>query len=233
MQLCRSVTSMTQPEIEIRSAWRRVAGPEHEGCVDALLLRYAEPHRYYHTATHVMKVLRTVHDLSALEGRQPSPELIAAALYHDAVYDPRADDNEARSAALATRDLADVGWSVGQRDTVRALINATAAHVVDQAVDQAGSHGVNNDTAILLDADLAILGADPLTYQAYVTGVRAEYFFVDDEHWRVGRGRVLRGFLDNPRLFATEYMRVELEHRARANIHAELAALAPRSSGAV
>jgi predicted metal-dependent HD superfamily phosphohydrolase len=216
---------MTQPEIEIRSAWRRVAGPEHEGCVDALLLRYAEPHRYYHTATHVMKVLWTVHDLSALEGRQPSPELIAAALYHDAVYDPRADDNEARSAALAAGDLALVGWSIGQRDVVKALIGATADHLASQVV--------SNETAILLDADLSILGADPLTYQAYVTGVRAEYFFVEDEHWRVGRGRVLRGFLDNPRLFATEYMHVELEHRARANIHAELAALASRPTGAV
>ena len=88
----------------------------------------------------------------------------------------------------------------------------------------------DSETAILLDSDLAILGADPLTYQGYVTGVRAEYFFVDDEHWRVGRGRVLQHFLDSPRLFATEHMHAELEHRARANIEAELAALRPGSS---
>ena len=78
---------------------------------------------------------------------------------------------------------------------------------------------------MLLDADLAILGAEPHSYQAYVYGVRAEYYFVDDDQWRIGRGRVLRDFLDRPRLFATEYMHDELEHRARANIEAELAAL--------
>ena len=95
----------------------------------------------------------------------------------------------------------------------------------DRGVDP--SDDATAETAILVDADLAILGADPLTYQAYVAGVRAEYFFVDDEHWRVGRGRVLRRFLDIQPLFTTEYMRAQLEHRALANIHAELAALQP------
>jgi predicted metal-dependent HD superfamily phosphohydrolase len=210
---------MTQPEIEIRTAWRRLAGHEHDSYVDALLLRYAEPHRYYHTATHIMKVVRHLFDLSAVLGTQPSPELLAAGLYHDAIYDPRADDNEARSAALAIGDLHLLGWSAERRNVVQALVLATASHV--DAVDP------TDETAILLDSDLAILGADPLTYQGYVTGVRAEYFFVDDEHWRVGRGRVLRHFLDSPRLFATEHMHAELEHRARANIEAELAALRP------
>ena len=64
-----------------------------------------------------------------------------------------------------------------------------------------------------------------MTYNAYATGVRAEYYFVDDEHWRTGRGRVLRHFLDISRLYRTDYMRATLEHRARANIQAELAAL--------
>ncbi len=225
---------MTQPEIEIRRAWRHLAGSEHDGTVDALLLRYAEPHRYYHTATHIMTVLRHLYDVCATQAKQPSPEVVAAALYHDAIYDPRADDNEARSAALATRDLTNIGWSAGPCRIVNTLIMATAGHLGPghSLFDNAG-HGpdIDDDTiaeaAILVDADLAILGADPLTYQAYVAGVRAEYFFVDEEHWRVGRGRVLRNFLDSQPVFTTEYMRAQLEHRALANIHAELAALRP------
>ena len=55
---------MTQPETEIRRAWRHIAGPDHDGYVDALLVRYAEPHRRYHTATHIMFVLRHVHDVA-------------------------------------------------------------------------------------------------------------------------------------------------------------------------
>lgn len=99
-----------------------------------------------------------------------------------------------------------------------ALINATAGHV-------AAFDDIAVDTAILLDADLAILGAEPHSYQAYVHGVRAEYFFVDDKRWRTGRGRILRDFLGRPRIYATEYMHSEFEHRARANIEAELAML--------
>ena len=112
---------MTQPETEIRRAWRHVAGPDHDGYVDALLIRYAEPHRRYHTATHIMFVLRHVHDVAQASAARssaarssaavPSAELIAAAVYHDAIYDPAAHDNEAVSAVLATNDLAEIGWS--------------------------------------------------------------------------------------------------------------------------
>ena len=168
----------------------------------------------------------------ATQAEQPSPELVAAALYHDAIYDPHADDNEALSAALATRDLTAIGWVTRQCRVVNTLIMATAGHIGNRPplAEGASHHGEVDDdlaaaTSTLVDADLAILGADPLTYQAYVAGVRAEYFFVDDEHWRVGRGRVLRHFLESQPLFTTECMRATFEHRALANIHAELAAL--------
>ncbi len=179
-----------------------------------------------------MMVIRHVHDVAAMSAWQPSAQLVAAALYHDAIYDPRAGDNEPRSAALAAGDLAEVGWSADQCAAVTALIVATAGHTTDSghSADSVAGNSVSIDsltteTAFLLDADLAILGADPHSYQAYVHGVRAEYFFVDDDRWRSGRGRVLQGFLDRPRIFATEYMHGEIEHRARANIEAELATL--------
>lgn len=215
---------MTQPEIEIRSAWRQIAGHHHDGYVDDLLARYREPHRRYHTATHIMLVLRHLHDLAPASAMQPSPEVIAAALYHDAIYDPRAADNEAHSAALAVADLAEIGWPADRCVSVQALIVATAGHVAeDESAPTADGNAA--ETAMLLDADLAILGAEPGAYQAYVNGVRAEYAHVDDDQWRAGRARVLQHFLDRPRLFATEFMYTALEHRARANIEAELAGL--------
>ena len=216
---------MTQPEVEIRRAWRHAIGHDHDRYVDALLIRYAEPHRYYHTATHIMMVVRHVHDVAAMSAIQPSAELVAAVLYHDAIYDPRSDDNELRSAALATSDLVEVGWSAQRCASVKALIIATAGH--NPAPDSTTA-----DTGFLLDADLAILGAEPHSYQSYVNGVRAEFYFVDDDRWRSGRGRVLQGFLDLPHIFTTKYMRNELEHRARANIEAELATLRVSTSAA-
>jgi predicted metal-dependent HD superfamily phosphohydrolase len=213
---------MTQPETEIRSAWRQIIGHHHDGYVDDLLIRYAEPHRRYHTAAHIMWVVRHLHDMAPT----PSAELLAAALYHDAIYDPKAAENEARSAVIAATDLARIGWPIERCATVQAMIVATAGHVGGHAdgsalIDQPNSA----ETAMLLDADLAILGAEPGAYQAYVTGVRAEYAHVDDDTWRTGRAQVLRHFIDRRRLFTTEYMYTAREHRARANIDAELAAL--------
>jgi predicted metal-dependent HD superfamily phosphohydrolase len=212
---------MTQPEIEIRSAWRHVAGHHHDGYIDDVLVRYAEPLRHYHTATHIMFVLRHLHEASHSAGRSASPEVLAAALYHDAIYDPKASDNEASSAVLAANDLAEIGWTTDRCRTVAALILATAGHLSDDDTEP----GTDDDTAVLLDADLAILGADPGAYQAYVNGIRAEYVHVDDGQWHAGRSAVLRRFLGRDRLFATEYMHAAFEHRARANIEAELAAL--------
>ena len=223
---------MTQPETAIRAAWRRIAGPSHDGYVDALLIRYAEPGRHYHTATHIMFVLRHLHDMVQESPTVLSPEVIAAALYHDAIYDPTVDTNEALSAVLATNDLTEVGWSTPRCESVATMIIATAGHTADPAArrDDADDGGAR-ETAMLLDADLAILGAQPGTYQAYVNGIRAEYAHLDDHQWRTGRSSVLRHFLDRPRLFATDYMYAVVEHRARANIEAELASLSHRSAG--
>ena len=222
---------MTQPETEIRSAWRHIAGHAHEGYVDALLARYAEPHRHYHTATHIMFVLRNLRDMAQASTTQPSPQVVAAALYHDAIYDPTVATNEALSAVLAANDLAEIGWPAPRCESVAEMIVATSGHLVDPAErrDDAGDGAA--ETAMLLDADLAILGAEPGAYQAYVNGVRAEYAHIDDSQWHAGRSMVLQRFLDRPRLFVTGFMYAAAEHRARANIEAELAALWHRSAG--
>ncbi len=59
--------------------------------------RYAEPHRAYHDAAHVgLLWLRHL-----LHGGDPADrDLALAILFHDVVYDPKAKDNEARSAEL-------------------------------------------------------------------------------------------------------------------------------------
>jgi predicted metal-dependent HD superfamily phosphohydrolase len=211
---------MTQPELELRRAWRQIAGSRHESTVESLMLRYAEPQRHYHTATHVMMVLRDIDQICLACGRPRSDELIAAALYHDAVYDPRADDNERQSAALASRHLSEAGWDEARCVEVETLIMATA-HLGGTRAD----HPSATDTAIMLDADLAILGAEPSHYLAYSNLVRAEYAFVADDQWRTGRSRVLQTFLDRDRLFHTDWMYQRCERRARANIEAELVTL--------
>ena len=212
---------MTAPEVELGRVWRRLVGVDTgragDAALDELLARHRQSHRRYHTATHVMWVLRHIDDLAADSTPVDLDAVRAAALFHDAVYDPRSPTNEHDSAVLARRVLADCGWEAARAERVAALIELTAGH------DPPGDTDLGAD--ILLDADLAILGAEPADYRAYVTGVRVEYAHVDDDGWRTGRAAVLRSFLDRPAIYRTASMQAARERRARANLSAELADL--------
>ncbi|MBI5090691.1 MAG: phosphohydrolase [Actinobacteria bacterium] len=184
--------------------------------IEGLLARHREPHRRYHTATHVMWVCRHVGELLARHPVDDAGALLAAALFHDAVYDPASSANELHSADLAARDLADVGWTDERCATVRRLVLCTAHHAA--AAD---------DEAVLVDADLAILGAQAHEYLPYATAVRSEYAHLDDDTWRRGRAQVIERFLAQPHIYATSTMRDAREARARANLAAELSVLQP------
>ncbi len=227
---------MTAPEVELRRTWRRVVA-EHstapfDEVFERLMARHREPHRRYHTATHVMWVVRHVDRLLAEvdpDGRCDAGAVRAAALFHDTVYDPRSATNEHDSAVWAAEVLDAAGWPAARVHRVVELIAATA-HLGPPAPGPDGGGGSDItvealETAVLLDADLAILGADPNDYRAYVAGVRAEYAHVVDAGWRTGRSTVLHSLLEHDPLFRTAPMRAERERRARAYLTAELAVL--------
>jgi len=215
---------MSEPEAALRRCWHEIAGAHHDDSLEFVLQQHREPHRHYHTATHVMWVLRHVDDIAATLPRDHDVDLgavRAAALFHDVIYEPRSTENEVRSAGVAVRHLQRAGWPPARRAAVDRLVRATAQHRASSL-----------DEAVLLDADLAILATDPSDYAAYANGVRAEHGDLSPEQWRRGRGDVLRGLLARPHLFASTVMRERCEHRARANLTAELAALEREGSSA-
>ena len=216
-------------ERELRARWAADVGrrPGADQALTALLARHREPVRRYHTAVHVARVLREAQRLADavdLPGAAARGVRLAA-WFHDAVYDPRAPAgaNEAASAALAGRVLAEMGEPEGGCAEVQRLVLLTAGHEPAPG-DAAG--------AVLIDADLAVLTADPAAYQAYVDGVRSEYAHVDDAAWRTGRAAVLRSFLERPALFRVP-VDAGRDARARANLRAELARLDPPSPASV
>jgi predicted metal-dependent HD superfamily phosphohydrolase len=207
-------------EIELRAAWSEAIGTgrDAENALDSLLARHREPHRRYHGLRHVVWVVRHVHELAGELPVGDVAAVVAAACFHDAIYDPQRPDNEKASAALASRELGALGWTEVRCKAVATMICATAGHATDPGA-------ATDDTAVLLDADLAVLGADAAGYQAYVTGVRAEYAHVDDEAWRSGRSAFLDRVLGRDAIYATSPGRRRWEARARANVAAELASL--------
>jgi predicted metal-dependent HD superfamily phosphohydrolase len=186
---------------------------------DRLVDAHSEPHRHYHTLEHLGEVFRVAGKLSDAE---TDPAAIQLAIwFHDAVYDPRATDNEGRSAVLALEHLAPLGIPTETLSHVAAMIRATA---------HAGRGELDADTAVLLDADLAILSAEQRRYARYAADVRKEYAWVPDEAYRAGRTEVLEGFLNRPRIYRTARMYAAAEEAARANLRAEIERLGHRSA---
>ena len=179
--------------------WRRaVAAGDPAPVWDGLDAGYGDPGRAYHGWAHVAAML------AGLDAAGVDPEFAGVALdevalavfFHDAVYDPRAGDNEARSAALAATMLANVVPPPTLARAVR-LIEATAAHAIPPGLpaDEAA------DMALFLDMDLSILGADIATFDRYEAGVRHEYRHVPDAQFGMARAGILERFLARDTLY--------------------------------
>lgn len=181
---------------------------------EALLQRWAEPHRRYHDLRHLQEVLAALDVLT--EPGTPPPAVRLAVWFHDAVYLARPGDDEEDSALLATEVLTGLDVPARTVADVARLVRLTTVHEPGPD-DGAG--------ALLVDADLAILAADPDRYRQYATAVRAEYAHVPDDAFAAGRAAVLDRLLQHPALFHTARGRAEWEPAARANLSAELSRL--------
>ncbi len=143
-----------------------------------------------------------------------------AAWYHGAVAEAdsssriaeRRPNAEAASAAFARADLAELGMTDKTIDGIAEMVEALAKHapVAD-----------NIDCAVLCDADLSILAADPKRYMAYVEDLRAEFADTPQRDYLEHRKAVLAQLLARERLYLSP-LGAPWEARARQNIEAEL-----------
>ena len=176
-----------------------------------LVAAYTQPDRHYHNLNHIDRLLTTIDRTESLQ----NPTAVRLAVwFHDFVYDSQASDNEAQSAKSAEELLTNIGISSELIDRVQQLILATQGHQINPD---------DPDRCIFLDADLAILGADPVEYQAYMRSIRREYSWASDAAYKVGRIQVLESFLQRDRLYYSDILGDELESIARLNLKQEIA----------
>ncbi|MBM4071773.1 MAG: hypothetical protein FJ271_23030 [Planctomycetes bacterium] len=192
---------------DLLRTWAVAESPAEQAFAD-VCRRYAEPGRYYHTLDHIQDMLMTVQSLAVHAQNLNAIKL--AVWLHDVIYDSKASDNEERSAAYAERLCEQLGILDGPR--VAALIQRTKAH-------DAGGY---SDAKVLLDADLAVLGASAIVYQEYAANIRREYAWVPDATYRSGRRQVLERFLTRPAIY---HFLSHLEKSARLNLATEIAGL--------
>jgi len=179
---------------------------------------YRTSDRHYHGLAHIEAMLALAGDY---RGLLDDPEAVEAAIwFHDAIYDSKAKDNEAQSAALAETKLAGRA-DPGRLGRITAMIVATATHQLPHFDDATATR----DASLFLDMDLSILGAAPDAFDAYEHAVRLEYDWVEEPMWRAGRGAVLKSFLARPHIFHTEEFRLRFEAQARQNLARSLQAL--------
>ncbi len=183
------------------------------GLCEQLLRAWDEPQRHYHTRQHLSECM-TLFDTLRAHAEQPA-DIELALWFHDAIYDVQAHDNEARSAHWATEALTAGGVDAARCQRVHDLIMATCHTALPASQDQ----------ALLVDIDLAILGAPAARFAEYTRQIGAEYAWVPPQVYAVKRRAVLQGFLDRERIYTTPAVAQRLEQQARDNLAKAISSL--------
>lgn len=171
-----------------------------------LIAAYEEPQRKYHTLRHLSECLAVLEPNLGLAER---PEEVEAALwFHDVVYDVRGEDNESKSASLAETELAAAGVGRERRERIRNLILATRHSAPPEELDE----------KLLVDVDLAILGAPRPRFVEYEAQVWEEYNWVPAPSFREKRREALQRFVNREFIYSTEAFRESLERQAQDNL---------------
>lgn len=207
----RAHTGPDEPDGVDFAAWARVwaeLGVEYppQAIYQELVRRYREPHRAYHNCQHVQECLQVRRRLNAACNAPAEVDL--ALWFHDAIYDPLRHDNELRSAQWLDDVARDSGLGDATRRRLYELIMVTRHDGAPASADQ----------AVLVDTDLAILGASAERFEEYDRQVRREYRYVPLFVYRRKRRQVLEGFLARERIYTCALYFAAFEQQARANL---------------
>jgi len=184
-------------------AWQALGLAGDSDLLQQILDHYGEEHRSYHTLQHLEECFGKLDELRGIAEHPAEVEL--AVWFHDAIYEPRRNDNEQRSADWARQSLLAAGAAA---ERVHALVMATRHAVEPSGIDQ----------QVLIDVDLAILGAEAQRFEEYEAQVRKEYRWVPELIYRRRRAEILRSFLDRPTIYSTPLFIERYEKQARANL---------------
>lgn len=187
-------------------AWSDLGLQSPSGLRDQLVAAYQEPQRHYHSLQHLIECLA---HFDQVRGQAKYLGEVAIALwFHDAIYDVKGKSNEQRSADWAVSALSAAGASQATQNRVRQLIMATKHDAEVSEPDQ----------QLLVDIDLAILGAAPERFAEYDRQVRSEYSWVPGLVYNIKRKAVLKSFLARKSIYSTKYFRDFHEAQARSNL---------------
>lgn len=192
--------------------WLLACGAQRPGAAlfEELVRLYSQKTRHYHNLEHIFHCLAGLERFA--EHAERPTEVALAIWFHDAIYNPKAQDNEAQSAALARRELEGLGLSPQAIERICAHILATKDHRAEQ-----------DDSRLVIDLDLAILAAKPERYDRFEAEIREEFKHVPGFLFRMARKKILKHFLAKEHIYALPFARERWEQAARENLRRAIA----------
>ncbi len=161
-----------------------------------LIKSYSSTYRAYHTLAHVRDCL-VQFDLVKGYAKSPS-ELETAIWFHDAIYDVTSNDNEERSAQMATEILNEFNAP-----------KPVVSRIVDLILATRPSYDpVDVDEKLIVDIDLSILGSLPAKFNTYEEQIRQEYQWSPEEMYQKGRAEFIRSMLEKDTIFNVEIFKL-------------------------
>ena len=157
-----------------------------------VLDNYRESHRFYHTTQHLFDVISQLVKLDNFDD-----ELFLAAVYHDAVYNAKANDNEEKSAELFLEHAINSDLFQDQKNNISRFILDTKLHKASSEKSQ-----------LLITADLNILDQPFSKLLEYERQIFKEFQFVDYKIYLPKRIEVLNQLNKNGKLdLLIEYLK--------------------------
>jgi predicted metal-dependent HD superfamily phosphohydrolase len=200
-------------------SWAELNGHDAVAVYRILTRFYGQRHRHYHTLAHVedcfgeFDAFRAAHPAFLSGEMWQAVEL--ALWFHDVIHEPRAGDNEERSADLFEAIAAEAMFPAHFIARVRRLILATKLDPPSPTAEE----------QVTMDCDLASLGYAPEIFKRSGAAIRNEFDFLPDRDFAETRRAAFLRLSQLPSIFRTEFMRLRYERQARANLAAALASL--------
>jgi predicted metal-dependent HD superfamily phosphohydrolase len=190
-------------------------GPAAIAFWDCLEKHYSQPHRHYHTLSHLQHSFLELDNLSL--SSEDKQTISLAIWFHDIVYDTQASNNEEQSTVLFREAARQLQLSVGLTNQVSDYILQT------KYINCIVNSSILCD--LFLDIDLSILGQDSKVYQEYTQQIRQEYSWVPQEIYNVKRAEVLKRIMSWKSIYRSTHFGMKYEVQAKINLSTEIATL--------
>lgn len=147
--------------------------------IPLLYNNWTKPGRYYHNLDHLNDVISYIEKWKHRFTRSEFEQLILAAFFHDAIYDPRkSETNEEKSKKLFRESY------IGKNERF---------DLVDDAIDCTKERKKPSSfpLKIFWEADNQVFRKDWLKVLRWERGIRKEYSYVSDDTYRKARIKFL------------------------------------------